>query len=201
MLTFDVLHAIMPKANAPVWAPALEAAMGEFDISTPPRAAAFLAQLAHESSELTRLSENLNYSVEGLLKTWPKRFNPLTALKVARNPEAIANVVYANRNGNGDEASGDGWKYRGRGPIQLTGRGNYVKAGDALGQPLEANPDSVIAPMVGSRVAAWFWDNRKLNALADARQFLSITKAINGGTNGLDERERYYRVAQQALGA
>ena len=201
MLTFDALHAIMPRANASVWAPALEDAMAEFDIASPVRAAAFLAQLAHESSELTRLAENLNYSVEGLLKTFGKYFSPTLALSYAREPERIANRVYANRMENGDEASGDGWKYRGRGPIQLTGRENYRKAGAALGADLVANPDSVIAPLVGSRVACWFWSNRKLNALADVGDFLQITKRINGGVNGLAEREAYWRRAKQALGA
>ncbi len=201
MLTIDALHAICPKANAPVWSPALEDACGEFDISTPQRLAAFLAQVAHESNGLTVFSENLNYSVDGLLKVFGKYFTPTLALSYAREPERIANRVYAMRLGNGDEGTGDGWRYRGRGPIQLTGRENYRKAGTALGADLEANPDSVVAPLVGSRVAAWFWNQRKLNPLADAGDFLQITKRINGGTNGLADREAYWAKAKQALGA
>lgn len=199
MLTASALKAIMPRSEAPKWAPPLDAAMGEFDLDTVPRMAAFLAQIAHESSELTRLSENLNYSVEGLMKTWPKRFTPLVALKYARQPEMIANYVYAGRNGNGDEASGDGWRYRGRGPIQLTGRANYAKAGKDLGVDLVGVPDAVLAPLVGARVACWFWNNRKLNALADAGDFESITKAINGGLNGYAERQLYFIAAKKVL--
>jgi len=198
-LSATMLATIMPKADAAKWAPALSAALAEYNIDTPLRASAFLAQLAHESVELTRLEENLNYSADGLLKTWPKRFTSGTAAIYARHPEKIANFVYAKRNGNGDEPSGDGWRFRGRGPIQLTGRANYRAAAIALEAPLEENPEAVLAALVGARVAGWYWESHGLNALADAEDFAGITRAINGGLTGLAEREGYYRRAKLAL--
>jgi putative chitinase len=187
----------MPKADAAKWAPALDAAMQGADITTPARAAAFLAQLAHESAELTRLAENLNYTAEGLLRTWPKRFTPDTAATYARQPERIANLVYAGRYGNGDEASGDGWRFRGRSPMQLTFRDNYRAAGTAIGRPLETQPDLALESVAGSLIAAWYWTTRKLNALADAGDFPGITRAVNGGMTGYDARLAYYTKAQE----
>lgn len=158
------------------------------------RAAAFLSQCGHESMDLTRLSENLNYGKEGLLKTWPSRFNEYSAATYARQPEAIANVVYAGRFGNGDEASGDGWRYRGRGFIQITFRDNYERAGKALGYDLINDPDQASKPEIAAQIAAWFWNDRDLNGLADRRRFDAITERINGGFNGLaDRRARLVR--------
>lgn len=194
------LHAIMPKADAPKWVLALSAAMAEYDITTPARAAAFLAQLAHESVELTHVEENLNYSATGLLKVFPKRVTPEQAVTLARNPEAIANHVYGNRKDLGNTEPGDGWRYRGRGPIQLTGKANYAKAAEALEAPLVENPDAVTAPLVGARVAGWYWQSHGLNELADAGDFTGITKRINGGVLGLAERQAYHRRALLALG-
>lgn len=177
-----------------------DAACTEFEINTPLRLAAFSAQLAYESGDLTQWIENLNYSSSRLLAVWPSRFNGQSASECAGNPVKIANKVYSNRMGNGDENSGDGWRYRGRGPIQLTGRANYQQAGTALGLDMEDNPDQVATPEVGLRVAAWFWADRGCNDLADARNFREITRRINGGMNGYTGRLKKYRANQSVLG-
>lgn len=194
------LRAIMPKCDASAWAGPLSAAMQEFGITTPVRRAAFLAQLAHESRELTAVSENLNYSAEGLLKTFPKYFTPETAKDYAKKPQQIANIVYSNRMGNGSPASGDGWLYRGRGPIQLTGRENYRRAEAALGCALELHPDLASDPVIGARIAAWFWASKGLNEKSDKGDFVAITKTINGGTHGLTERTALWERAKRVLG-
>lgn len=211
-LDLDRLRKIMPQlpaADAERYLPHLLAAMQEFEIDTPARAAAFLAQLAHESAELTRWAENLNYSAAGLRRTWPARFAGKAgwalALKLARQPADIANLVYASRMGNGPPESGDGWRFRGRGPIQLTGRDNYLRAGAALGLPLEDEPHLVAEPGVGFRAAGLYWTRWKgLNAIADTETdaaFAAITRKINGGTAGLAERRRYWKRAKEALAA
>lgn len=194
------------EAVAAQWVDALNLAMSEFGINNPRRQAHFLAQIGHESGGFTRLTENLNYSAEGLAKTWPTRYaskpgvpNELAA-KLARKPEAIANNAYANRNGNGSEASGDGWKYRGRGLIQLTGRANYQAASIALNLSLIANPDQVAdSKTVAARAAAWYWFANGLNQLADGDNLVGITRRINGGTIGLDDRQLRLDRAERAL--
>jgi putative chitinase len=177
----------------------LNAAMLEFDINTPSRQAAFIAQIAHESGQFSHIKENLNYSASGLIKTFGKYFNAKTAQQYARAPQSIANRVYANRMGNGDFASGDGWKYRGRGLIQLTGRTNYQSCGQGLGIDLLSNPDALLDPAIACRSAAWFWKINGLNELADAGKFETITRRINGGTNGLEERKFFYERAKKYL--
>lgn len=201
MLTPAHLVAIMPRAPV-CYTPALAASMDEFEIATPARAAAFLAQLAHESAELRRLCENLNYSAEVLRKTWPRRFTPEQANEFAYRPERIANHVYANRMGNGDESSGDGWKYRGRGPIQITGREGYRNTSRALygDDRLVDNPEPLASIVVGARAAAWWWKTHGLNTLADTGKFDAITKAINGGMTGQKERLEYWARAKTTLG-
>lgn len=199
ILTAALLRTIMPKADGDTWAAALTPAMAEFSIDTAARAAAFLGQLAHESIELTHTEENLSYSSRRLLEVWPKRFTAVTAEMYARQPEKLANYVYADRNGNGDAASGDGWRYRGRGPIQLTGRRNYAAAGKGISLALEAQPDLVKDPTVGARTAAWYWHDHGLNAVADTGNIAAITRAINGGVHGLHERERYTALALAVL--
>jgi putative chitinase len=182
--------------------------MTRFSIDSPHRAAAFLAHLAHESNECRSLSENLNYSAVGLTKTWPNRFANLAAAEpFARNPEKIANLVYANRLGNGPPSSGDGWHYRGRGLIQLTGRSNYLSLSDALKIDFVAEPDQLLTPKNAALSAAWFWKSRGLNELADDRvddddseDFRQITKIINGGLNGFQERLRFWGLARAAFG-
>jgi putative chitinase len=175
--------------KAEEWIDAINETFDRFDISTPERQACFLGQCAHESGGFTALKENLNYSAEGLTKVWTKRFPSLDmAQPYHRNPEKIANKVYADRMGNGDEASGDGFKYRGRGLIQLTGKDNYRACGDALDVDLVENPDLVSSPQYAALSAGWFWDKNKLNQFADANDMTTLTKRINGGTHGLDDR-------------
>ncbi|WP_205894903.1 glycoside hydrolase family 19 protein [Metapseudomonas otitidis] len=182
-----------------------EMAISHFSLTTPARQSAFLAQAAHESYGFTRLTENLNYSATGLAATWPGRFrgadgqpNAL-ARALHRRPEAIANVVYANRMGNGPEASGDGWRYRGRGLLQITGRAQYQRCGAALGLPLVEQPDLLAQPEPAVLSAAWFWQVNGLNELADAGDFEAITRRINGGLNGLAERRALWVKFREAL--
>ncbi|MBL8698964.1 MAG: hypothetical protein JNK67_11365 [Alphaproteobacteria bacterium] len=206
MLTRAQLLAFMPNsANvADRFVRPLNEAMERYSINTPARQAAFLAQLAHESAELRRTQENLNYSWERLRKVFPRFFRTdAEAQSYDRQPERIANRVYANRMLNGDETSGDGWRYRGRGPIQVTGRENYRKCGQALGMNLESDPDRMLDPTVGCLAAAWFWHSRGLNSLADADDengFREITRRINGGFTGLVERIGFWEKARQAVG-
>ncbi len=159
----------------------------------------FMAQVAHESANFRLLEENLKYSAERLLVVFPKYFKtPEDAQAYALQPEKIANRIYASRMGNGDEASGDGWRYRGRGFIQLTGRENYRKIGAKIGEDLEANPDRVATELpVALKTACAYWDDRNLNALADADDIRAITKKINGGYHGLAERERLLAKARK----
>jgi putative chitinase len=194
------LQELFPKLT-PFAAEYLLAAMAEFGITTPQRQAAFLAQLAHESGEFTRWEENLNYSWHGLRKVFPKYF-PANDLAKAyhRQPERIANRVYANRMGNGGPLSGDGWRYRGRGPLQLTGKANYKKFGDLLGVDLISHPARAASPEVGFRIAGAYWRENGLNELADKGEFKAITILINGGLNGLEHREAYYERLKSALG-
>jgi len=206
MLTRAQLVAVMPNsvAVADRFLRPLNEAMSRYDIVTPARQAAFLAQLAHESAELRRTQENLNYSWERLRKVFPRYFRTdAEAQTYGRQPERVANRVYANRLLNGDETSGDGWRFRGRGPVQVTGRENYRKCGQALGMNLESDPDRLLDPGVGCLAAAWFWHSRGLNSLADADDengFREITRRINGGFIGLEERVHFWERARQTLG-
>ena len=180
---------------------ALDAAMRRFEISTPARMAAFCAQLAHESGQLQRWTENLGYRWERLRQVFPKYFpSDAEARPFDRKPERIANRVYASRMGNGPEASGDGWRYRGRGPIQLTGKDNYRACGQGIGVDLVEDPDRLATPEPGCLAAAWFWARNGLNALADAGDFVTITRRINGGLNGLAERREFWERAKTAFG-
>jgi len=195
----EVLKLIMPKCPQE-YADALVQAMPDYDINTPERIAAFIAQLAHESAECTRVEENMNYSADRLVVVFPKYFPSYTVAEpYHRKPEAIANKVYSNRMGNGNEKSGDGWKYHGRGPIQLTGRDNYSTCGEAIMADLINTPDLLLQPKEGVESACWYWKWRGLNPLADAGDFRTITKRINGGYHGLEERERYYGKARAIL--
>jgi len=169
----------------------LESVMREFNISNPFRLAHFLAQTAHESGNFKHIRENLNYSAEGLIKVFPKYFSKETALWYARKPEAIANVVYGNRMGNGDKNSGDGWRFRGRGYLQLTGKINYKAFGDYIGVDLITNPD-LVATKYPLTSAAWFFEKNKLWDVCDQGLHQDIvkqvTKRVNGGTIGLADR-------------
>jgi putative chitinase len=184
----------------PSWLEPLTAAFHRFDISTPERQAAFIGQCAHESGNFKTLQENLNYSAKGLNATWPSRFaSEADAQPFHRNPEKIANKVYSGRMGN--TMVGDGWKYRGRGLIQLTGKDNYRLASDALGVDFVANPDLVLTKENAALTAAWYWNKRGLNKEADAKDFTGMTKKINGGTIGLADRVAHINTALNVLTA
>lgn len=201
--TEKVLKKCMPAAtdaNVELFTVPLVNAMARYQISeSNRRMAAFLAQVAHESACLKYTSENLNYSATGLLKVFGKYFSPDQAQQYARNPEMIANRVYANRMGNGPEESGDGWKYRGRGLIQLTGRDNYELLSHALGVDFIKDPDLLEKPAAAALSAGWYWHTNGLNTIADIDGFERITRKINGGLNGLADRKEQWARCRQAL--
>lgn len=198
-MTPDQLRRIMSKAD-PSWVGPLTDAMQEFGIDTALRQACFLGQIAVESGELRLLEENLNYSAQGLMATFPHYFSTsVLAQQYAHQPQKIANYVYAKRMGNGDEQSGDGWEFRGRGLIQLTGRSNYRAAEQSVGCALEVHPDLALDPTTAARIAGWYWQSRGLNGLADYEDVTAITKKINGGVNGLAQRQAYTAKAKAAL--
>ncbi|MDO9177736.1 MAG: glycoside hydrolase family 19 protein [Agitococcus sp.] len=206
-ITAQHLKTIMPKCNTDQWLNPLNQAMTQFEINTSSRIAAFLAQVAHESAETTVLSENLNYSALRLTQVWPHRFSTLAvAQNYAKNPEKLANFVYAGRGGNGNKASGDGWRYRGRGLFQLTTKDNYRFVGQALALPLVDKPDLLLSPEVAALTAAQFWQRLGLNVLADhqmgdndEKDFEKISIKINGGKVGLVERKKYWQLAKKTL--
>lgn len=182
------------------WVEPLNETFARFDISTPLRQASFIGQAGHESGNFTKLSEGLSYSAERLMVIWPKRFpNIEIAQKYARNPRALANNVYANRMGNRDEASGDGYRFAGAGLFQLTGHSNFYHAGQALGEDFVMQPELVKTPRFAALTAGWFWDTHKLNKFADIRDFTMMTKKINGGTIGLNDRIKHINHALEVL--
>jgi putative chitinase len=183
------------------WCNALNKILPDYDITTPRRVASFLAQCAHESAGFTALHENLNYKAESLCRVWPRYFNASNANDYAHQPEKIANRAYAGRMGNGDEASGDGWSYCGRGLIQLTGKNNYQAFADSIETDLSEIPAYLQTFEGAIQSACWFWENNNLNACADAGDIVKMTKVINGGTLGLDDRTARYNHALQILGA
>ncbi|WYW02656.1 endolysin [Pseudomonas phage vB_PpuM-Peetri] len=223
LLTELQFKKIFPSAPLAYLKP-LQAAMDKYLISlNKQRMAMFLGQIDHESGDLAKFEEGLNYSADGLANTWPTRYGKVDAngkrvkitndkgqvrvapndlaIKLARKPQAIANNCYANRMGNGDEASGDGWKYRGRCPIMRTGKAEYLKLQNKLGIPLINNPDLLALPEAGFMAAADYWDENNCNKLADAGRFFDVTQAINGGQIGADDRKRLWDIAAAALTA
>lgn len=193
------LAALAPNCDAEVWAPALSSAAAEREINTPLRLAHWLGQLCEESAGLTHLTESLDYSTRRLCQVWPGRFPDFAAaMPYARNPEALANNVYGGRLGN--THPGDGWIFRGRGAVQITGRANYEKFGEILGLDLIAHPDRAAEPAISSRLAAAFWAMHGLNAKADADDVEGITRAINGGLTGLDLRKAAVAKARGIFG-
>lgn len=205
MITIEQLAEALPAVkdeNIELFYEPLVAAMEEFGIDSPARMAGFLAQCAHESANFSAVRENLNYSADGLNKVFPKYFRNAgrNAQEYHRQPEKIANVVYANRMGNGDEDSGDGWRFRGRGLIQLTGRNNYTLCGNDLEVDLTEEPEYLETPEGAARSAAWFWWKNNLNAFADKNDIVGMTKRINGGTIGLEDRKKHYFHALEVLG-
>jgi putative chitinase len=181
------------------WVDALNETFQRFGIITPAQQASFIGQCGHECGNFKVLEENLNYRAETLMKLWPKRFDAAKAQACQRNPRLIANIVYSSRMGNRDEASGDGYRFRGRGCIQLTGHANYYHAGIACGEDFVMNPDLVATPRYAAMTAGWFWNTHKLNQYADARDYVTMTKKINGGTIGLADRQKHIAHALEVL--
>jgi len=183
------------------WYNALSRILPDYEINTIPRVAAFLAQCAHESANFTALKENLNYTAASLTRVWPSRFPPDIAEQYAHNPERIANRAYCDRMGNGPESSGDGWRYAGKGLIQLTGKDNYTRFAESIETPVEQLPEYLGTFEGAVQSACWFWETNNLNQYADSGDILNMTKRINGGTLGLEERTKNYQHAIQVLGA
>ena len=200
MITTDQLSQIIPTNKEPnVWANFVNEFCEKYGINTPIRLAAFLAQTSHESTDFKVLQENLNYSATQLVKTWPKRFTNKSAAAYANKPEKIANKVYADRMGNGNEASGEGYKFRGRGLIQLTGKDNYTRFGASLNSTAEQASDYCSTQKGAFESACWYWRANNLNKFADADDIVGMTEAINGGTIGLEDRKEKYELAKSIL--
>ena len=181
------------------WEIPLNQVFVKYDLDTSKRQAAFIGQCAVESANFTRLQENLNYSAQRLTQVWPSRFpNISMAEPYANNPEKLADFVYAGRMGNLQD--GDGWKFHGRGLIQLTGRENYANCGSGVGVDLIDNPDLLLTPKYAVLSAGWYWNRKQLNLLADTQEYGVMTRRINGGLTGLDERIAKITKALQVLG-
>jgi len=204
MITLDILQQLCPKTKKSVlelYATPVHEVAEYYDMYTNMnRAAGFVAQIAHESGGFNFVKENLNYGAAGLMNTFKKYFpNQEIANQYQRQPEKIANRVYANRMGNGDEASGDGYRFCGRGLIQLTGRNNYTKFASDLGISVEDTVAYLETPAGAVSSAGWFWDQNNLNQYCDSGDFVTLTKRINGGTIGLEDRQQHYKLALQLL--
>ena len=201
--TQEQLKEMIPRnPYVPQWYEAISSILPEYEINTPQRVAAFLAQCAHESGGFVFLKENLNYKAPSLRKVFPKYFqDDATASAYANKPERIANRVYANRMGNGDESSGDGWRYCGRGLIQLTGKDNYTFFAASLDIPVEEASEYLQTFEGAVQSACFFWEQNNLNKWADAGDILTLTKRINGGTIGLEDRIKHYEHALHIFGA
>ncbi len=199
--TQQKFNAIIGKnPHADHWFEALCQILPDYDINTIPRVAAFLAQTAHESGGYRAIKENLNYKAESLMRVWPRYFPSLDIAKqYAHKQEAIANRAYANRMGNGPEESGDGWKFCGRGLIQLTGKDNYSRYAESLEISLDEASEHLTTFEGCVQSAAWFWEANNLNQYADNGDILTMTKRINGGTLGLADRQKHYDHAIHVL--
>jgi putative chitinase len=182
------------------WADPLNETFSRFGINSVVQQAAFIGQCGHECGQFRILEENLNYRAATLMRLWPKRFPTLEiANEYAGNPKKIANKVYANRMGNRDESSGDGFRFRGRGCIQLTGSTNFYNAGKALGMDFWAEPGLVATPKYAALTAGWFWSTHKCNEASEAQDWTRLTKIINGGTIGLQDRINHINQAISVL--
>lgn len=187
--------------NPSMWVGVINSGFDKYGIDTPLRQAMFLAQCLHESGNLSILKENLNYSVDGLVKIFSKYFDRAKAVRYARQPEAIASLVYANRMGNGPEASKDGWRYRGRGCIQTTGYNNYRRLSDRTGIDFVGNPELLEQPEYAIEAACVFWSDNGLNQYADRGDVKGATRIINGGYTGLSDRIAKYTKCLRVLNA
>ncbi len=206
MLTEQQLKEMIPRNKyVSYWHKALEQLLPDYDINTPKRIAAFVAQCAHESAEFTVIQENLNYKASALRRLFPKYFpTDELAEQYASKPnkqQAIANRIYANRMGNGDESSGDGFAFRGRGLIQLTGKTNVTNFADSISITPEEAIEYLETFEGAAQSACFFWEQAKLNEFADKGDILTLTKRINGGTIGLEDRKKHYEHALHVLGA
>lgn len=206
MITLNLLQQLCPKTKTAMlqqYVDSLNDVVDYYDISkTTERTACFLAQIIHESGGFTAVRENLNYGAAGLMTTFKKYFPTIELAKeYERQPARIANRVYANRMDNGPESSGDGWKFRGRGLIQITGRYNYTQFSKGLKVSLDECVEYMETPEGAVSSAGWFWDNNELNKYCDKNDFIGLTKRINGGTNGLEDRKHHYELALKLLGA
>lgn len=202
MISTQQLAEIFPATSSSVLSDVvapLSSTMDKFSINTTNRMACFIAQVGYESGGFNHVVENLNYSAKALLSVFPKYFDPTTAAAYERKPEKIANRVYANRMGNLDEASGDGWKYRGRGFIQLTGKNNYMLYAHELSMDSEALIEYAATIEGACVTAGLYWDKNNLNALADKPDMTAITKRINGGDHGLQQRINLFKIALTVL--
>ena len=204
MVTLELLQLLCPKTKKDVLAQYVDPlhTVAEYYemYDNKRRIAGFLAQIAHESGGFNFVKENLNYSADGLRKTFAKYFPTDELAKAyARQPEKIANRVYANRMKNGDEASGDGFRFRGRGLIQLTGRDNYTRFAQSLGIGIDETIEYLETPSGAVASAGWFWDNNGLNQFCDKDDFITLTKRINGGTIGLADRKHHYEIMLEHL--
>lgn len=202
-ITRDQLAEIIPRnPYIDQWCEALNKILPDYGIDTPQRVAAFIAQCAHESGGFVFLTENLNYKAASLRKVFPKYFpDDGLAARYANKPEMIANRIYANRMGNGDETSGDGFRFRGRGLIQLTGKDNYTWFAESIETSLEETVEYLQTFEGAVQSACWFWETNNLNQWADKDDILTLTKRINGGTIGLEDRKKHYEHAKHVLGA
>ena len=202
-LTKDhIIHILHGNADAAAWADAALEILPRYEINTPNRIAGFFAQCGHESMNFTALSENLNYRAETLEKLFSKYFSKAgrNATDYAKQPEKIANVIYANRMGNGDTASGDGFKFRGRGIVQITGKNNYSAFALSIKMTLPDVIEYVQTKKGALESACWYWNSRKLNIACDENDIVKMTKLVNGGTIGLEDRRKHYEQALAVLG-
>jgi putative chitinase len=190
----------------PSLADAFNETFERFGILTPLQQASWIGQCGHECGNFKIMEENLNYRAATLLKLFPRTpkrawgFTPEEAAAYEKQPKKIANRIYGNRMGNRDEASGDGFRFRGSGFLQLTGHSNFYHAGKALGEDFVMQPELVRTPKYAAQTAGWFWQTHKLNQIADGRDFVTMTKRINGGTIGLDDRIKHINQALAVLG-
>ena len=193
---------LLPRVNSILWHDAMERVLPKWDIDTIDRVAGFIAQTSHESAGYSVLTENLNYSASARDKIFPKYFKRAgrDAKDYHRQPEKIANVIYANRMDNGDTDSGDGWRFRGGGILQLTGRHNYTQFGKAEDKTAEEATEFVRSPIGALASACWFWNTNNINKYCDAQDITGMTKRINGGTIGLEDRKKHYAHALEVLG-